>query len=255
MRETFYPGEVSLALLSDLHARPYENVIRSLQRHKPELIAITGDIVYGSFPVDDQSPLVTQTNVLPFLSACTSIAPTYLSLGNHEQMLDEEDISSIRQTGVTVLDNEWRKVGNIVIGGLTSEYVTVYQEFRKGQHGARYPRKESISSEGRKPRTDWLAEYVEQPGYHILLSHHPEYYPLIPEKVELVLSGHAHGGQWNYYSFRRKRPCGVFAPGQGFFPKYTSGIYDRMIVSRGLSNTARIPRIFNPTEIVYVRPE
>ena len=49
MRETFYPGVVSLALLSDLHARPYENVIRSLQRHKPELIAITGDIVYGSF--------------------------------------------------------------------------------------------------------------------------------------------------------------------------------------------------------------
>ena len=254
MRETFYPGVVSLALLSDLHARPYENVIRSLQAHKPSLIAITGDIVYGSFPVDDQSPLNTQPNVLPFLSACTSIAPTYLSLGNHEQMLDEEDITDIRQTGVVVLDNQWEKAGKIIIGGLSSEYVTEYQEFRKGQHGVRYPRKE-ISQSERKPRTDWLVEYAAQPGYHILLSHHPEYYELIPEKVDLILCGHAHGGQWNYYSFRRKRPCGVFAPGQGFFPKYTSGIYDRMIVSRGLSNTARIPRIFNPTEIVYIRPE
>ena len=259
MRETFYPGVVSLALLSDLHARPYENVIRSLQRHKPELIAITGDIVYGSFPVDDKSPLVTQTNVLPFLAACTSIAPTYLSLGNHEQMLDEEDIATIQQTGVTVLDNEWKELilegRKIVIGGLSSEYVTEYQEYRKGQHGARYPRKENISSEERKPRTDWLAEYAAQPGYHILLSHHPEYYDQIPQSVDLVLSGHAHDGQWNYYSFRKRRACGIFAPGQGFFPKYTSGFYDRMIVSRGLSNTARIPRIFNPTEIVYIGTE
>ena len=178
MRETFYPGKVSLALLSDLHARPYENVIRSLQHHKPELIAITGDIVYGSFPVDDKSPLITQPNVLPFLAACTSIAPTYLSLGNHEQMLDEEDITDIRQTGVVVLDNEWKELilegRKIVIGGLSSEYVTEYQEYRKGQHGARYPRKE-ISQSERKPRTDWLSEYAAQPGYHILLSHHPEY--------------------------------------------------------------------------------
>ena len=258
MRETFYPGVVSLALLSDLHGRPFNRIIRSLQNHRPELIAITGDIVYGTFPVDDQSPLVTQTNVLPFLEACCSIAPTFLSLGNHEQMLDGEDIRSIEERGVTVLDNEWKKVvigsRHLVIGGLTSKYVTEYQEFRKDKHGARYPKKESGSVK-RKPRIDWLAEYAEEPGYHILLSHHPEYYDLIPGKVDLILFGHAHGGQWNYYSFRQKRPCGVFAPGQGFFPKYTSGVYGRMIVSRGLSNTSQIPRLFNPTEIVYISTE
>ena len=98
---------------------------------------------------------MTQANVMPFLAACTSIAPTYLSLGNHEQMLDAEDIATIRKTGVVVLDNQWEKVGEIMIGGLTSEYVTEYQEYRKGQHGARYPKKESLGLRNRKHTSYW----------------------------------------------------------------------------------------------------
>ena len=109
--------------------------------------------------MDDESPLVTQANVMPFLAACTSIAPTYLSLGNHEQMLDAEDITDIRQTGVVVLDNEWKELilegRKIVIGGLSSEYVTEYQEYRKGQHGARYPKKESLGLRNRKHTSYW----------------------------------------------------------------------------------------------------
>ena len=92
-----------------------------------------------------------------------------------------------------------------------------------------------------------MAEYASVDGYHILLSHHPEYYPLVSDKVQLMLSGHAHGGQIRFF----KR--GLYAPGQGWLPKWTKGVYDnRLVVSAGLSNTASpIPRLFNPTEIVY----
>lgn len=99
---------ISIALLGDLHGRPYDMVIGSLRDHHPQMIAIAGDIVYGSQPEDDNvSPLESQVNALPFLEGCVSIAPTYLSLGNHEWMLDDTDLDSIMSTGVTVLDNSW----------------------------------------------------------------------------------------------------------------------------------------------------
>ena len=97
------------------------------------------------------------------------------------------------------------------------------------------------------PDSRWLDEFVLVPGYHILLSHHPEYLRYIPQGIELIVSGHAHGGQWQFFN------RGIFAPGQGLFPQMISGIIqDRMILSRGLSNPVRVPRINNPTEIVYI---
>lgn len=258
------PGAPRIALLADLHGRPYDHIISSLQAHRPSLACVVGDILYGSHPEGDRSPLETQENVLPFLSGCAAVAPTFLSLGNHEWMLDEEDMERIATTGVVVLDNCWVERDGLVIGGLTSGYVTDYRRFRATQSGTeRYPRKEDLSGIGgavtasqHVPDTDWLEDFTAaSPGdAHILLSHHPEYWPDIKEKkIDLMLSGHAHGGQWAYYSFRRKRMCGVWCPGQGFLPRWTRGVYEgRLVVSAGLSNTARIPRICNPTEIVYL---
>ena len=231
----------------------------SLRTHAPSLICITGDVLYGGRPEDDRSPLETQSNVLPFLRSCAAIAPTFMSLGNHEWMVDAEDLRLLSSTGVTVLDNEWKSitVGNekIIIAGLTSGYVTDYRSFR-AESGSpdRYPRQESISGIGgavhardHKPETEWLPTFAGQAGYHILLSHHPEYFPLIPDSVDLILSGHAHGGQWRIFGH------GVWSPGQGWWPRYTKGVYDgRLVVSTGLSNTTWIPRIGNPTEIVYL---
>ena len=91
------------------------------------------------------------------------------------------------------------------------------------------------------------------PSPRLLLCHHPEYYPdyIRGTDIELTVSGHAHGGQWSIFG------RGVFAPGQGLFPKYTAGVYDggRLVVSRGVTNTVRIPRFFNPTEIVVINAE
>ena len=265
MEETVYhiPGAPRLALLADPHGRNPAPVLSSLHRHRPDLICIAGDFVYGTWPENNRSPLDTQPHVLPFLSGCAGIAPTFLSLGNHEQMLDEEDEKTIEKTGVTVLENDWIEKDGVVIGGLTSAYVTDYRKATGALRTTkdRYPKKESI--EGLKglqtasqhvPETDWLDSYAAAPGFHILISHHPEYFPLVPSSVQLMLSGHAHGGQWAYYSFKRKRMCGLFAPGQGWLPAYTKGVYDgRLVVSAGLSNTAPIPRLFNPTEVVYLQ--
>ena len=261
MVETIYKiaGSPRLALLADLHGRDPAPVLSSLAAHRPSLICVVGDILYGSHPEGDRSPLETQENVLPFLSGCAAVAPTFLSLGNHEWMLDDADLAAIEATGVVVLDNEWREIEvngkRIVIGGLTSGYVTDYRAFRDTQDGAeRYPRKENLSGIGgavtasqHVPDTDWLEDFASAPGFHILLSHHPEYFPLVRGEVELVISGHAHGGQWRFFN------RGVWCPGQGLWPRWTRGVYEgRLVVSAGLSNTASVPRLFNPTEIVYL---
>ena len=252
---------MSLALLSDLHNADPEPVLSSLRAHTPSLICITGDVLYGGRPEDDRSPLETQTNVLPFLSACAAIAPTFMSLGNHEWMVDQEDLSTITATGVKVLDNDWKSISvdgkEIILAGLTSSYVTDYRRFKEKAHSSdRYPRQESISGIGgavhardHKPETEWLSSFAAQPGLRVVMSHHPEYLPLIPSSVDLILSGHAHGGQWRVFNH------GAWAPGQGWWPRWTRGVYEnRMVVSAGLSNTTWIPRIWNPTEIVYLEP-
>ena len=100
-----------------------------------------------------------------------------------------------------------------------------------------------------KVNTSWLDEFEQQEGYKVLLCHHPEFYErfLRDRDIDLILAGHAHGGQIRLFG------KGIYAYGQGWFPKYTSGIYDdKLIVSRGLANTSRIPRMFNPTELVYI---
>ena len=104
MVETVYriPGAPRLALLADLHGRPYDHVIASVRAHRPSLICLAGDFIYGTWPQGNISPLDTQENVLPFFHACSGIAPTFLSLGNHEQMLDEEDLQSISASGVKI---------------------------------------------------------------------------------------------------------------------------------------------------------
>ena len=258
MRETTYhlPGlfTAKLALLSDLHNRPFQPIISSLRVAAPDLFCIAGDIFYGA------KPLREQENVLPFLSACSSIAPTFLSLGNHEQAVTRSEIKKMEKTGVVVLDNEFISTTvagmEVAIGGLTSGYVTAYRRWKKN-----HPRQERPEGKlDRQPDVNWLPAFTASPGFHILLSHHPEYYPqlqtFLPDDENwLVCSGHAHGGQIAYYSLFKKRWCGLFAPGQGWWPRWTKGVYDgRLIVSSGLSNTTWVPRLFNPTEIVYITP-
>ena len=126
-----------------------------------------------------------------------------------------------------MLDNDCVRHGDLLICGLTS----------------------GLNGNESRPDPDALARFANAEGFRILLCHHPEYFvPYIkPTDIELTLSGHAHGGQWRIFG------RGVYAPGQGIFPRYTSGVIDsRCVISRGLSNHTLVPRIFNAPEVVMV---
>ncbi len=92
----------------------------------------------------------------------------------------------------------------------------------------------------------------DESRYTILLSHRPELFETyLDSGIDLVFSGHAHGGQ-----FRLPFIGGLVAPNQGLFPKYDSGLYTdggtSMVVSRGIGNSIIPFRFHNCPEIVLV---
>jgi predicted MPP superfamily phosphohydrolase len=96
-------------------------------------------------------------------------------------------------------------------------------------------------------------ELDEIPLYKILIAHRPEMIENYKKySFDLVLSGHTHGGQVRIPLIIN----GLYAPGQGVFPKYAGGIYTHgnltHVISRGLSVNPRLPRIFNPPELVII---
>lgn len=260
MKETVYripaPVHFSIALLADTHNIAPTDILLSLKTYQPDLICIAGDILIGYRPEGNELIVKEQENVLPLVSGCVSVAPTFISLSNHEWMICQEDIVALESAGDVVLDNRFISYTvngvRLWIGGLTSAIVTNFQQFRE-EKGGRYPyRPRHSHSSHLKTDSAWLSEFEKQNGYKVLLCHHPEYWSLrepwlSEKKIDLSLSGHAHGGQVRLFG------QGLYAPGQGWMPRFTSGVYDgRLIVSRGLANTAGVPRLFNEPEIVYV---
>lgn len=232
------PGiDLRIAVTSDLHGTPGAPILEELRRQKPDLIVIPGDLTNGE-SLEEGDPIA-----YGYLRDCANIAPTFYSFGNHElgsyhkgkhwthpmqKELSPAVFARIRKTGVTLLDNDCAEWNGLHICGL-----------RSGLNGQR-----------NHPDPDALRHFSSLPGTKILLCHHPEYFmPHIkPTTVDLTVCGHAHGGQWRIFGH------GVYAPGQGIFPKYTSGVLEgRCVISRGLGNHTRIPRIFNPTELVIIR--
>ena len=253
MKERFYDisslVNSTIALISDTHNTASERVIESLKKRHTDIIAVAGDFFMGYIPGNGKLLTDSQKNVLSLFEACVSIAPTYVSLGNHERKIGDEDISRIQKTGAIVVDNGWAVHDDLAIGGLTSVSVCNFRESRKGTKES-HPHTPGNKKEI-KPNTAWLNAFENSEGYRILLCHHPEYYPayLCGRNIDLILSGHTHGGQIRLFG------RGLYAPGQGWLPKYAGGVYDgKLVVSRGLANTAKpIPRLFNPVEVVYVK--
>ena len=126
-----YAAPITIALLSDLHNKPYSQIISQVRELRPDIIAVTGDVIWGQRPDSDILITKQQENVLPFLRECALTAPTFFSLGNHEWMLCDQDMELIRKTGVVVLDNSFVEYRGIAVGGLTSARKTVYENYKK----------------------------------------------------------------------------------------------------------------------------
>ncbi|MBR6558259.1 MAG: metallophosphoesterase [Clostridia bacterium] len=215
---------LTAAVASDLHDTPIcKEAVSVLTKLSPDMVLIPGDL-FEEFE--------KEKNALSFLTDVTKITDVYYSLGNHDRV-NEKAIECIKNSGVVVLDDDYIIRDEICICGLTSGITS------GRHHTERTP----------PPNLDKLSEFTAINRPKILLSHHPEYYKKFIRKknIDLTVSGHAHGGQWRIFG------RGIYAPGQGLFPKYTSGVHEgRLVVSRGLGNLTRIPRIFNPPEIVFL---
>jgi hypothetical protein len=228
-----------IAHISDLHNAKFgkgeEKLLSALRAEKPDIIAVTGDLIDAN-----------RTNVdraMEFIDGAVKIAPVYYVTGNHEAKTNDFEPLRMRMkaAGVHFLDDGITQIrrgdGVISLLGLKE-----YKFFLRGR-----PKKEILRILGEKLK----GMTSGKGGYKILLSHRPELFDLYAGAgIDLSLCGHAHGGQIRI-------PFGVIAPNQGLFPRYTSGIYKTgdsvMEVSRGLGNSAFPLRINNTPEIVIVK--
>ncbi len=229
-----------IAQVSDLHNTEFGEdnaaLLQLLSDCQPDIIVITGDLI-------DAQRMDIEI-ALSFAQESVKTAPTFYVTGNHEASCPQYHTlkAGLESVGVTVLEDEITYLElegeTIALLGLADPDFTI-----KGDLFGEVPAMVSTK----------LKNMLEQEGsYSVLLSHRPELFETYAAcGVDLILSGHAHGGQ-----FRLPFVGGLIAPDQGLFPKYDAGLYNdgntNMIVSRGLGNSIIPIRFNNRPEIVLV---
>ena len=228
-----------IAQVSDLHNAEFgegnEKLIQLLSQTDPDIIVLTGDLI-DSRHTDIEI-------ALDFARQEIKLAPVYYVSGNHEARVREyEDLKmGLAEAGVVILENQnvqiTREGESITLMGIDDP--SFQEDYLFGDS-------ESVARQA----IDDLQN--ESEGYTILLSHRPELFDLyVDTGMDLVFSGHAHGGQ-----FRLPFVGGLVAPNQGFFPKFDEGRFTEenttMIVSRGVGNSIIPIRFNNRPEIVLV---
>ena len=205
--------------ISDLHDKRFgdrqRKIVSAIREAKPDYIAITGDLF-------NRRKHSACQNAFRLIHEVQKIAPVCFVEGNHEiamQGTGERYMAQITEMGITVLRNSYFDFSPFRMVGLC-QMVTKEQ----------------------------IAPLLSSERFNLVLSHRPELFDVyVDSGVDVVLCGHAHGGQV------RLGHIGLYAPQQGLIPKYTSGWYRRrktkMYVSRGLGNTIPFPRVFNTPEL------
>ena len=227
-----------IAVVSDLHNAEFgENNSRLaelIKKEQPDIIAITGDLVdSGRTDIEIAGKLIEKL---------ATIAPCYYVTGNHEVWIGgqyQELEQKLHDEAVVILHD--RAVQ------LTKSHETIQLA---GLDDPGFTDRDSSIRESMLETK--LNNMNLNDSYCVLLSHRPEAFEAyVTENIDLVLSGHAHGGQ-----FRLPFIGGVVAPDQGLFPKYDAGMYcenhTTMIVSRGIGNSIIPIRVSNRPEIVVV---
>ena len=227
---------VRLAVISDLHSCAYGgrqmNLFWEVAETNPDAVLFAGDIFDDRLPDD---------NARQFIAAVVKRYPCFYVSGNHEYWSERIDGMKawLRKAGVKVLEGACQ---TLTVKGTPIDICGVDDP--------------TYMLDGQ-----WLwqlkrADRLSDPNHvRILLSHRPERVSTYGKfAFDLILTGHAHGGQWLIPFFGR----GGYSPDQHFFPKYVDGRYllangSEMLVSRGLARESTpLPRLFNPPEIMVV---
>lgn len=218
--------------ISDLHNATFgaknKKLLNLIKEQKPDIIAVTGDVIDSNF-----------TNIetaVEFVKGAVEIAPVYYITGNHEEWVEVEEkeslLKQIEQAGAQILDDK-----SVLLGEGEAKFRLM---------GLAEKSLQNLTLMQMTQELDMEKELV------VLLAHEPQYIKRYSSTaVDLILSGHAHGGQ-----FRLPFVGGIVAPDQGFFPEYTEGVHKEgkstMIISRGLGNSVIPIRLFNRPEVVCI---
>lgn len=227
---------VRLVLLTDLHSCAYgagqRKLLDAVEAQHPDLVLLGGDIV-------DDDPSLDEENAWTVVRALAERYPTFYVTGNHEFWggRPEELKRRMEAYGATVLEGACETV--------------IFQGQPLGICGVDDP---AVGEESWEVQLDRAAAEADPDYFNILLTHRPERVDRYEGRgFDLVLAGHTHGGQWRIPGLLN----GLLAPNQGFFPQYAGGRYQigesALIISRGLAReSTRIPRLFDPPEVVVV---
>lgn len=211
-----------------------DNIIESVNNEKPNIIAITGDLV--------DAHRTDISAALDFVERLKGVAPIYYVTGNHEAGIKErykELKYGLEELGVIVLSNETK--------------VIEYNNIKVNIVGIEDLNRDKLGFKGETRRVNKqldLARYDSE-NYTILLAHRPEHLDIFKNRdIDLVLSGHFHGGQIRLFG------QGFMSPDRKWFPEYTDGIEVKnntiMVLSRGIGNSVFPFRINNKPELITV---
>lgn len=231
-------AEVRLAVVTDFHSSDNaDDVVEMLASCAPDAVLLVGDLF------DDDTANRPTERTLSLMRQLSAQYPCYYVSGNHEAWTGEMDAlyQQTEEAGVTVLRMSSGVLTvrgqRIALCGIPDPYEMVFSGAPDTEEQIRQ-----------------ALEDVDSADFTVLLAHRPELlakYAQFP--LDLVVSGHAHGGQVRIPGVLN----GLYAPNQGWFPKLAGGAYTQdgttLIVSRGLAVRTRLPRIFNRPEVVLVR--
>lgn len=231
-------AEVRLAVVTDFHSSDNaDDVVAMVTSCAPDAVLMVGDMF------DDDIANRPTERTLSLMRQLSALYPCYYVSGNHETWTGEMDAlyQQTEEAGVTVLRMSSGVLTvrgqRIALCGIPDPYEMVFSGAPDTEEQLRQ-----------------ALEDVDSADFTVLLAHRPELlakYAQFP--LDLVVSGHAHGGQVRIPGVLN----GLYAPNQGWFPKLAGGAYTQggttLIVSRGLAVRTRLPRIFNRPEVVLVR--
>lgn len=236
-------NDFKIVQISDVHSKMFgENnsiLINEIKKINPDIVVMTGDII------DDSTENVVEyvRNFEPIFK----LYPTYYSIGNHERKLGYKKyklyIDTLKENGVNVIIN-----GSVECKRNNSTIVISALKFRENMQP-------KVLTEKRKNKYISYMKVklssIDQNNYNVLLTHDPENFLMYEKlKVDLIFSGHVHGGL-----IRLGKIC-LLSPRRKLFPKYGYGKHKinntTLIVNSGMGNASIPIRMFNRPEIVLV---